>query len=149
MLRVIGVGNDDRGDDAAGIEVVRRLRSVSPGGIEAVESADAFALLIQAWQGAERVVVVDAMRSGAPPGTVRRFDAGREALPVESFASGSHGMGVAEAVELSRALGSLPRDLVVYGIEGGGFGAGAAMSAPVLDAVELVVAELEREVPGA
>lgn len=149
MLRVIGVGNADRGDDAAGFEVVRRLRTAGASGIEAVESDDAFTLLIQAWRGADRVVVVDAMRSGAPPGTVRCFDAVRDTLPVESFSAGSHGMGVAEAIELSRVLGWLPQELTVYGIEGGGFDAGAPMSPTVTRAVERLAAAIAGEATAA
>ena len=72
MLRVIGCGNTDRADDGAGILVARRLREL---GLDALEHAgDGFALL-ELWHGSDDVVLVDAMSSGALPGTVSVWDA--------------------------------------------------------------------------
>jgi hydrogenase maturation protease len=128
---VIGLGNAARGDDAAGLIAARRLNGVEHEG-------DPLALL-DVWDGAESVVVIDAVRSGAVPGTIHRFDAA-EPLPAALRSSTStHAVGLAEAVELARALGRLPARLTVYGIEGERFEAGTGLTPAVSAAVEAVV----------
>jgi hydrogenase maturation protease len=135
---VIGVGNAWRGDDGAGLAVARRLRELSPAGVEVHELEGDATALVDTWSGADRVVVVDAAESGAPPGTVRRFDAHSGPLPVRSLRSSTHAFGVSDAVELARALGRLPGRLDVYAIEGATFTADDHLS----PAVERAVAEL-------
>jgi hydrogenase maturation protease len=135
---VIGVGTRWRGDDAAGLEVARRLR----GRVAAHEHEGDGAGLIEAWTGAADVVVVDAATSGAAPGTVRRFDARAEPLPARALRSSSHAFGVADAVELARALERLPDHLEVIAIEGADFSAGVQLSSAVERAIDELVDEL-------
>ena len=105
---LIGVGNGWRGDDGAGLALARRVRERAPSGVEVREVEGDATALMDAWSGAEHVVVVDAAQSEAAPGTVRRFDAGAAALPVRALRSSTHAFGVSDAVELARALGRLP-----------------------------------------
>jgi hydrogenase maturation protease len=136
---VIGVGNSWRGDDAAGLAVARRLR----GAVDVLEHEGDAAGLLEAWRGYEDVVVVDAATSAtAAPGTVSRFDARDGPLPARVLRSSTHAFGVAEAVELARALGRLPRRLELYAIEGADFSAGAGLSPPVAAAVDRLAASL-------
>ncbi len=137
---VIGVGNPDRGDDGAGPAVVARLELE---GVELRRARGEATELLQLFAGRDLVYVVDAVVSGQPPGTLHRLD-GAE-LPPFMRATSSHGLGLAEAVELSRVLGSLPRQLVVLGIEAGSLELGSPMSAPVEQAVETLVRALEKE----
>jgi hydrogenase maturation protease len=143
---VVGIGNRFRSDDAAGLEVASRL---ARSGVRAVEHAGEPIDLLFGWAGVERVVLVDAVRSGAAAGTVHRLDALATPLPRALFATSTHALGVAEAVELARALGRLPPSLSVYGIEGMSFAAGLGLSAPVAAAVDVVVAELGASVRAA
>lgn len=124
---IIGVGNPDAGDDAAGPVVARRL-----GGRE----TDDPTRLLDLWSASDDVIVVDAVSSGAAPGTIHRFDATAAPIPERSFRGSTHALGVGDAIELARALGRLPRTLVVYGIEGRAFGTGAPMTPEVAAAVE-------------
>ena len=101
--------------------------------------------LMEAWQGFERVILVDAACSSAVPGFIHRFDATRTKLPRGLFHYSSHLFGVAEAVELARQLGRLPERLVVYGIEGAVFAYGEGLSAAVAEAVERVASAIAIE----
>jgi hydrogenase maturation protease len=145
---LIGVGNAYREDDGAGLAVIEQLRAVLPEGIEIVPCEDEPSRLIDAWHGASAAVVVDAVSSGAVPGTLHRFDASEAAVPGRVFRSSTHAFGVGEAIELARALGKLPPRIVVYGIEGAGFGGGESLSSPVDAAVrhaaDAVLADLTR-----
>jgi hydrogenase maturation protease len=102
---LIGVGNGWRGDDGAGLAVARRVRELAPTGVEVREVEGDATALVEAWAGAEHVVLVDAAQSGAAAGTVQRFDARTQPLPVRSLRSSTHAFGVSDAVELSRSLG--------------------------------------------
>jgi hydrogenase maturation protease len=145
VIRVIGVGDRSRGDDAAGLEAARRLRARCGPGASVVESPADPPALLDAWRGAEQVYVVDAMSSGAPPGAVARFDAAAAPLPTGPFRRTSHGMGLTEAVELGRALGLLPEVLVVYGIEGMCWDTGAALTPAVDQGIALLLPRLAEE----
>ena len=142
---MIGVGNDLRGDDAAGLEVVRRLVDLDrPEQVEVREGAGAG--LLDLWDGACAVVLVDSVRSGAAPGTLLRIDASTGATLVGLRGASSHSVGVAEAIELARALGRLPPSVVLYGVEGASFGAGADLTAAVAAAIDPAAHAVREEV---
>lgn len=144
---VVGIGNVDRGDDAAGLAVVRRLRGRVGQHVSLVESAGDLTTLLDHWTRASTVVVVDAMSSGAAPGTVRRFDATDTPLPARGFRQvSSHRFGVPETIELARTLDRLPARLVVYGIEGDSFDGDGTLTPAVEAAVQRVVATVLPEV---
>ena len=133
---VIGVGNRDRGDDGAGVAVVKDLTGCT------THVVDAGALdIFELWNDDDDVVVVDAMRSGAAPGTVRSFDVRDNPLPDETFSS-THSFGPAAGIELARVLGRMPANLEVIGIEAGDFTAGNSLSPQVTQAVEDVTRRL-------
>jgi hydrogenase maturation protease len=144
---VIGVGNRDRGDDAAGLEVARLLRQCPPPGVLVLEQDARADGLLDAWRGAERVFLVDAA-CGGTSGTVRRFEAHRELLPATILRGSTHSWGVAEAVETARALGELPPLTIVYAIFGRSFEPGSrGLSPEVGEAVVGVAEALQREIP--
>jgi hydrogenase maturation protease len=156
---VIGIGNvfrrDDGIGDAAAVRVGRVLASV-PGRRDVhvrVASLDGEPTrMLDAWNGAELAVVVDAMASGAEPGTIERWEidcSPTGSLHIGASTTGSarstHGSGLAEALALGRALGRLPERLVVYAVEGADFRAGPGLSTPVDAVVGLLVARVMEE----
>ncbi|HTZ97132.1 MAG TPA: hydrogenase maturation protease [Terriglobales bacterium] len=134
-MLIIGCGNRERSDDGAGILVAERLREL---GIEAETRIGEALDLIEAWNGADDVILVDAVLTGAPVGTVQAWD-GRQPLASVRTNTSSHGLGVAEAIELAHVLDRLPTRLRVYGIEGRRFEPRAEISPEVRCAIEEVV----------
>lgn len=145
---LIGVGNPFRGDDGVGSVIIRRLRSQTLPGFAIMEETGDGAELLEAWQGASAVILVDAVQSGAAPGTIHRIDATAEKLPKWFSHCSTHTFGVAEAVELARTMGDLPPSLVVYGIEGLDFSAGTSLSPEVAASVPGVVSSILAEIRG-
>jgi len=139
---VIGVGNEYRGDDATGLIAVRRLRESLGDRVICREENGEGTALIEAWKEADAVILVDATHSGLPPGTLHRFDVAAQSLPTTLLCYSTHAFGVAEAIELARALGQLPARFVVYGIEGKNFTAGSDLSAEAEKAVEEAVGQI-------
>jgi hydrogenase maturation protease len=148
LLSLIGIGNRFRSDDAAGLEVVRRLRLAHPPGVQLIEQEGEPASLIESWSSVDEALVVDSVSSGSAPGTLHRFDVTDAPLPAQVFPS-THAMGLPEAVELARELGRLPRRLVVYGIEGESWEAREGLSESVQKTVEKLVMDLYHELTGA
>ena len=101
--------------------------------------------LLAAWEGADSVWLVDAVSSGAAPGTVHRIDATHDALPAAFARTSTHHFGLPEAVELARTLDRLPAQLVVYGVEGARFDTGDELTPEVADAVPRVADAIRAE----
>jgi len=144
-LVIIALGNPMRGDDGVGTEIADRLRERIPECHWVAGCEDSFALL-SAWEGFPMVVVLDAAVSGSPPGTIHRIEASDGPIPKELARCSSHGMGLAEAVELAKTLERLPRRLIIYAVEAAGFQAGAELSAEVKVAAQQVVEKLAKEI---
>jgi len=140
-MLVIGCGNRQRGDDAAGILAAERLREL---GVPAQICGGEATALMETWNGANDVIVIDAVLTGARPGTLHIWD-GSQALPSCFSVTSTHGLGVAEAIELARALGRLPARLRVWAIEGLQFDLGSDVSPPIRQATEQAALEIAAE----
>jgi hydrogenase maturation protease len=145
-ILVIGIGNEYRGDDGAGLVAARELRARNLAETLIVECSGDGAVLMEVWEAASRVILVDTASSGAVPGTIYRFDALAQPLPADLSFQSTHAFGVAEAIGLARVLQRLPPRLIVYAIEGENFTAGANLSPQVAKAVRKVVERVTREV---
>lgn len=137
---ILGIGHPFRGDDGIGLLVAERMAAAKLPGVTALTHHGEGSDLMERWAGYDRVVIVDATRSDAPAGTIRRWDAVAEKLPAGLFPKSSHLFGLAEAVEMARLLGRLPAALTVIGVEGKDFTAGTTLSPEVAAVVETVVA---------
>jgi hydrogenase maturation protease len=139
---VIGIGNEFRQDDAAGLIVAGRLGAEGVPGVEVLSHHGEGTGLMALWQGADKVVIVDAVTSGAKPGTIHRIHANSDAIPPGMTAYSSHAFGLAEAVRLACDLQSLPAQLWIVGIEGERFAHGQDMSPLVADAIPQAIQEV-------
>jgi hydrogenase maturation protease len=144
MTLVIGIGNPDRGDDAAGLAVARKVRAAAPAGVAVIELDGDQLALLDAWDGASDVYVVDATCSGDEPGSVYRFDA---SVPLSGGFShrGTHLFSLADVIELARALDRLPARLTGYGIEGAAYELGAPLSPEAETAARTVAGQILRD----
>lgn len=136
-MKVIGCGNLERGDDAAGILVAQRLREW---GFDAREAPSLF----DAWEAGDDVVLVDAMSSGREIGAVAVWE-GTEFPEPQQFRTSTHDFGLEEVIGLARALDRMPIRLRVFGIEGRRFGIGSELSPEVAEAVEAVSLRIAAE----
>jgi hydrogenase maturation protease len=138
-MLIIGLGNPDRGDDAAGILVARRLREC---GIDAVEHTSTTLDLLDVWAASDRVIVADAVISRAAAGSIQVWDPWK--LPLENaiFRASTHEFSLADTIELARALNRLPTWMRIYGIEAARLEAGAQPSPEIVSAVERVAEDI-------
>ena len=114
---VIGVGNVFRSDDGVGVAVASRLRSHRiPGSVEVVEGgADPFGLM-EPLARAERVILIDAVSMGAPPGTIRVFSGDRVESGLRSCSPVLHTFHLVDVIGIAARLGSRPA-ITIVGIQ--------------------------------
>jgi len=143
---VVCMGNRFRGDDGVGPAVGERVRAQAPKGVSVTVFEEEPTRLIDALGDADVALVVDAVSTGAPAGTLHRFDASDTPVPSRELRSSTHGLGIGEALELARALGRLPARTVVFGVEGSDFLARDGLSPAVADAVDRASAAVLEEV---
>jgi hydrogenase maturation protease len=149
-IKVIGCGNPDAGDDAAGLLAVRavsqRLRDHPD--VEIVEAGPAWRVG-DLLHGAKAAIVVDAIRTAGAkrkPGEILRAVASPEGLlPGVGSSLSSHGLNVAEVIGIEAALGHAPHT-VFLGIEAADVEMGTAPSSAVANALERLVDLIEQEV---
>ena len=148
---IAGIGNVFCGDDAFGVEVVRRLSSHRlPDGVcvrdFGIRGFDLTYALIDGW---DTVVLVDAVSRKQKPGTIFVIEPDREQFE-SSFAQTTldpHGMDPVQALRMAKSMGELPRRLLLVGCEPaelGGEEGVMGLSAQVNAAVDIALAEIER-----
>ncbi len=135
-IRVVGCGSA-LGDDALGWEIVRRLRAHRLPGVD-LHVAEGGHRILDVLDGEGTLIVVDAISSGRPPGTIHRFDWPNHDVQILRPGS-SHNLSSASALRLAAALGILPPRVIVFGIEVESLGTTVGLSARVTAAVPDVV----------
>jgi len=141
------MGNPILSDDGVGLEVARRLQEGPlPDGVDVQQSEVAGLRLLELLKGYDKVVIVDALRTGRAPGDVVRYEA-RDFRGGHRYGS-AHSIGLETALELGRRMGlPMPDDVTVFAIEAADVETfGEEFSPPVAAAagkvVELVRAEV-------
>jgi hydrogenase maturation protease len=136
---VIGLGNEFRHDDAVGLIAARRLREY---GLPSEEHEGDLATLMNRWKSADGVILIDAVTSGASPGTIHRLDVSATPLKRGLFKSSTHTFDLADAVELARTLGALPARVYVLGLEVRDVSVGVGLSSEVESALPALLEEV-------
>jgi len=142
---VVGVGNPERGDDAAGLQLAEVARAALPGSVS-VRQVGSPVELLELWEGYDAVYVLDAVVGGGAPGTVYRWDVTEAPLLAVARTVSTHGLGLAQVAELARSLGRLPPRLVVYGVEAEVLDLGGPLTPAVRAGLEQAAGRLTAEV---
>ena len=143
-LLVLGCGNLLAGDDSAGAEVVRRLSSTKNPDCDFLSVPHPGVELLDVLPGAGAVLIVDAVASGAPPGTLHLIPWPTSSVEPRAVGTlSSHGWGPIETLKLATALGRTLPPVMILGIEIGELRPGAPRSA----AVEMSVARVVERFP--
>ncbi|NWJ44308.1 MAG: hydrogenase maturation protease [Chloroflexi bacterium] len=145
-ILIIGVGNYYRGDDSAGLLLAQTLASKNVPGVQVEEFDSDGSGLLSLWEDVDGVIVIDAVSSGNKVGRIYRFEPLAKPLPSSFFSTSTHNFGVAEAIELARALDCLPSRLVVFGVEGTNFKMGDPLSPEVEAALPTLLQQILDEV---
>jgi hydrogenase maturation protease len=142
-ILILCIGNAYRRDDGAALAVADRLDTVLSGRARIERSWGQGTALTMGWPAYGEVIIVDAVDSDAPAGTIHAFDGLAKRVPKKIFERTKHRLGTRRSLDRAKALGQLPRRLTVYAIEGERFEFGTRLSAAVEAAVADVVRRIE------
>jgi hydrogenase maturation protease len=154
MIKVIGIGQTMRGDDAAGIRAVQYWQAAYPKSSQQpnvqvlIEELPGLALL-DMLVGASFVVIADAVRSNVDPGTIHHLEI-TDLATFKPGLSSAHGWGLAETLALIGILGlsNMPEQISLVGIEAGDLNMGLTLSPPVTESLAQAAALIESLVTG-
>ena len=151
LLVVIGCGNLNRSDDAAGVRVVQQLRAEFGSGLRADvrlfdAGTDGMQVMFQA-RGAQRLIIVDACRSASDAGAIFCVP-GSEIDTAHTPAYSLHSFRWDHAVHAGRRIfgAAFPSDLTVFLIEAGSLELGLELTLPVQRAVDQVCERIGRSI---
>ncbi len=144
---VLGVGNLLLSDEGVGVHVVKRLMGMElPSGVEVIDGGVSGLGLVDVVTGSDRLIVIDAVRAGGPPGSIYQF--GIESLTKypNTYKMSVHEIGVVEVLRLSSLVGKTPKTTII-GIEPKSLEMGLDLS-PEIEAkvpriIELILDELK------
>ena len=145
-LLVLGLGNVLLTDDGVGPAVVERLLAHyrAPEGVRVLDGGTLGLSLLHYVEDCDTLVIVDAIRADAAPGTLVRLD-GDDVAPAVATRLSPHQVGVADLLEGADWLGRKPATVVLLGIVPEsielGFGLSPSVERAVADLVDLVVKE--------
>ena len=133
---VAGIGKVFRRDDGVGPLVAARAAMRTMVGRDIGPLEDPLDL-VGRWDWADLAIIVDAVRSGRPPGCVYEIELSGDddGLSAANRATSTHGIGLMGAWRMALAVGAPPARVVVVGIEGADFQWGAGLSPAVAAAV--------------
>ena len=143
---VVGTGNSWRGDDAVGLEAATALRERLPQSVRVLATEAEQSRLLDEWEGCDTVFIVDAVHSGAEPGSIHRVDLNAEVVPHAVLQGSTHHFSLGDTIELARALKRLPVNAYFLGIEGAAYAPGEPLSAAVAAAIPALVDEIAERV---
>jgi hydrogenase maturation protease len=136
-ILVAGLGNLLLADDGVGVHAVRGLMRSRPRGVTLAEVGTAVLDALHLFERADRILAIDAMRAGGPPGTIYRFRLHQVEDPISK--ASLHDFG------LRSVLGFLavahPPEVVVLGVEPQSIEYNLDLSPPVRAAVPRLLGE--------
>jgi hydrogenase maturation protease len=145
---VIGLGNVVMSDDGLGVHAVARLRVrfQIPDEVELVEGGTAGLLLLPYLADARRAIIIDAIDTGAAPGTPLRLD-GADWQSMFAERMSVHDVGLADLLGAAALSGGWPEQLVIHGCQPAFTGIGTELSEVVAAGLDAVVDAVAAELP--
>ena len=116
MVAVIGIGNVLMADEGAGVEALKLLGERDcPEYVELIDAGTAFFAIVSDLKDYEKLIIVDVVRGGQPPGTVYRFEL--DDVKGGDVLISLHDIGVVDSLRMETLVGKIPDNIVFFGIE--------------------------------
>jgi hydrogenase maturation protease len=146
---IIGVGNLLLRDEGVGVHVAQELQKRSlPCRVEVIDGGVAGMGLLDLFGGAQKLLLLDAAEMNLEPGAVVRFTPDDVRFQAGKVKLSAHDVGLLEVLELARALGQCPPEVIIIGIQpkeiSWGMDLTPAVQAAVAKVVDLVLKEIDR-----
>ncbi|MFA4918653.1 MAG: HyaD/HybD family hydrogenase maturation endopeptidase [Thermodesulfovibrionales bacterium] len=146
---ILGIGNLILKDEGFGVHVVRQMADIPlPDNVELMDGGTMGIDLLYYIEGRKKVVVIDVVDAGSPPGTLYRFTDKNIEYHKEMLRS-AHEIDFAYILKMAEQLGTIPDEVVFIGITPREIEPGVGLT-PVLEekipqVIELVMKELKQD----
>jgi len=146
---VIGVGNILMSDEGLGVRAVELLqKSVRDENIKIIDAGTSLQRALTLTQGFEKMLIIDAIRSGKPAGSIHCFT-------LEELEQGKtghmqlmlslHEIDAPKAIAMERLVAKLPGEIIFLGMEPERIAPGMELSRAVQEKMDLLVSEIKKE----
>lgn len=115
---VLGIGNLLLQDEGAGVRAVEEFgrRYAVPEGVELLDGGTSGIELLQYIQGRDRLILIDVVKSGNPPGTIIRLE-GEEVPALFQKKISPHQLGISDLLATAMLIDKIPKQVTLFGIE--------------------------------
>lgn len=143
---VLGVGNILLRDEGIGVRAIEAMREMDwPVYVELMDGGTGGTDVVEIVAGRRKVIIIDAIDTGAKPGTIVRLKPDDLASAARTHLS-LRGFGLPETLQLARQLGSAPGQVVVIGIQIETMENGLELSPKVAAAIPRVIEAVRAEI---
>jgi hydrogenase maturation protease len=145
-ILVLGIGNLIMTDDGVGVRVVHLLQELYrfPETVRVMDGGTLGLDLLHYLEGVWRLLVVDAVETGGPPGTLVRLT-GEEINIAFRTKLSPHQMGLQDLLLVAELQGFAPEEMILLGVQPGEIEMGVELTAAVEAQVEPLVAAVLNE----
>lgn len=147
-ILVLGIGNILLKDEGIGVRVAERLKKMKlPPDVEVIDGGTGGLNLVYCIEGRKKVIVVDAVKAEAPPGTLFRFtdkDLGAKKGVMRS----AHGIDFTDVVSVSNFFDTKPEEIVFLGVEPEDLSAGLELSPKMEEILPVLIGLVMKEIRG-
>ncbi len=147
-ILILGIGNILLKDEGIGVRVVERIKDMPlPSDVEIMDGGTMGLDLLYYIEGRKKVIVIDTVKAGEPPGTLYRFtDKDIEDIDRGTLRS-AHGIDFTDTLRTAQFLGTKPEKVIFIGVEPEDMSDGLELS-PTIEKliptiIKLVMKELE------
>lgn len=147
-IAIIGVGNVLRSDDGIGIHVVNELKRVElPKNVKLFDCGTSGISVLEAMDGADKAIIIDATCSGEEPGTVRIYKLERPAKGRLDKLVSLHQLDIVATIELAELMNiKVPNEIIIIGVEAKSLDYSMELSNEVKNAIPKVIEAVIGEV---
>ena len=146
---ILGVGNILLKDEGLGVHVAEELQKQElPDNVEVIDGGTAGLDGLLSADGADKLIVIDAVRAGKKPGTIykTRLDADQRFSQEQPLKISSHQLGLLDAIMAAEKIGCAPREIIIVGVEPGEVDCGLELTPAVKRAVGEVIKTVLEEI---
>jgi len=145
-ILVLGIGNTVMSDDGVGVKVVQSLQDEYrfPDHVEVLDGGTLGLDLLPKLDGISHLIMVDAVETGAEPGTCVRLSGEDLPIALETKLS-PHQMGLKDLLAVARLLGHAPGDMTLIGVQPGSIEMSCELTPAVASQVEAMKGAVLRE----
>jgi hydrogenase maturation protease len=145
-ILILGIGNILLKDEGVGVHTVNKMMSMAlPPDVEVLDGGTRGLDLLSYIEGRKKIIVIDTVTTGDPPGTIYRFR--DESLVVNKpLLRTAHGIDFVDVINTSKMLGSKPDEIVFIGIEPEEISEGLELSPTIEKRVPALIKMVMKEI---